>query len=188
MIRKSIFAGFGGQGVLLMGYLTALAAMREGKRVTYLPAYGAEMRGGTANCTVAVGDEEIASPVASEPDILVVMNNPSLLKFATRVKPGGTVLVNSSLVTAELRREDIRWIRVPATELAQEQGEVRSANVFTVGVLAQISGLVGLEALDRALGETGLGKKPKVLELNRRVLAAGAEWGRRLDAEGGTSA
>ena len=174
MIRKSVFAGFGGQGVLLMGYVTALAAMREGKRVTYLPSYGAEVRGGTANCTVAIGDEEIASPVASEPHILVVMNNPSLLRFAGRVKPGGTVLLNASLVTAETRREDLNWIRLPATDLAREQGEVRSANVLMVGALAQITDLVGLDALGDALAETGLGKKPEVLALNRQVLGVGA--------------
>ena len=92
MTNKMIFAGFGGQGVLLMGFITALTAMRQGKNVTYLPAYGAEVRGGTANCTVVISDEEIASPVASNPDYVVVMNNPSLVRFANMVAPGGTLL------------------------------------------------------------------------------------------------
>lgn len=180
MTAKMVFAGFGGQGVLLMGYLTALAAMREGKNVTYLPSYGAEVRGGTANCTVCISEDEIASPVASTPACAVIMNNPSLVKFANMVATGGTILVNKSLVHAEVQRDDITVIGLPCTELASELGEVRSANVVMVGALAQAIGVVSLDALKKALAETGLGKKPKVLELNERALDLGAKKVREI--------
>ncbi len=171
---KIVFAGFGGQGVLLMGYVTAMAAMRQGRHVTYLPAYGAEMRGGTANCTVAISDDEIASPVASAPDIAVVMNNPSALRFSAAVKPDGAVLLNSSLVNSEILREDISVTRVAGNDLALGLGEVRSANIVMLGALAAISGVLPMEAFDEALAHTRLGRKAKVLELNRKALEIGA--------------
>jgi 2-oxoglutarate ferredoxin oxidoreductase subunit gamma len=163
-----------------MGYLVALAAMREGKNVTYLPAYGAEMRGGTANCTVAVSDREIASPVASAPNYAVIMNNPSLLKFANLVQEGGSILLNQSLVHAKAQRDDLKVISLSVTELAAELGDVRSANVVMVGALAQATGIVGLDALKEALAETGLGKKANVLKLNQRALELGAQKVREL--------
>ena len=175
MTLKSVFAGFGGQGVLMMGYLLALSAMRQGKNVTYLPSYGAEVRGGTANCTVVVSDEEIASPVASSPDIAVVMNNPSLLKYANLVRPSGIMLINSTLVTSELNRGDLTAVKVPASELAHKLGEDRSANVIMMGAFAQATGSLSLEAFKEALSQTNLGKKPKVLELNLKALEIGAQ-------------
>ena len=175
MTIKSVFAGFGGQGVLMMGYMLALTAMRQGKNVTYLPSYGAEVRGGTANCTVVVSDDEIASPVSSSPDIAVVMNNPSLLKFANLVRPGGIMLVNSTLVNTEVNRHDLSVVKVPATDLAHGLGEDRSANVVMMGAFAQATGALTLEAFKEALGETNLGKKPKVLELNLKALELGAQ-------------
>ena len=180
MTAKMVFAGFGGQGVLLMGYLTALAAMREGKNVTYLPSYGAEVRGGTANCTVCISDQEIASPVASTPGYAVIMNNPSLVKFANMVAPDGMILLNQSLVHAKVQRDDLKVIALPGTELAHELGEVRSANVVMVGALAQATGVVSLDALKKALAETGLGKKAKVLALNEKALDLGAKKAREI--------
>jgi 2-oxoglutarate ferredoxin oxidoreductase subunit gamma len=179
MTIKSVFAGFGGQGVLMMGYLLALTAMRQGKNVTYLPAYGAEVRGGTANCTVVVSDEEIASPVASSPDIAVVMNNPSLLKFTNLVRPGGIMLINSTLVGSEVNRHDLTVVKVPASGLAHELGEDRSANVVMMGAFAQVSGLLSLEVFKETLGETNLGKKPKVLALNLEAMEKGAQSARQ---------
>lgn len=175
MTVKTVFSGFGGQGVLLMGYLTALTAMRIGKEVTYLPAYGAEMRGGTANCTVVVSDEPIASPVASSPDYGVIMNNPSLLKYINVIRPGGIMLLNSSLIHSEVRRDDVTFIDLAVNDLAHELGEDRSANVIMMGAFAQATGVLALEDISEALAETGLGKKPKILELNRRALIVGAE-------------
>src|SRR5512135_2607844 len=116
MLIKTIFAGFGGQGVLSMGLNLTQAAMRDGKFVTYLPSYGAEVRGGTANCTVSIGDEEIASPVASEPDFVVSLNQPSFLKFQSTLQTGGLILVNASLVNVTAARCDIEVVEVPANE------------------------------------------------------------------------
>lgn len=179
MTIKSVFAGFGGQGVLLMGYLLALTGMREGKQVTYLPSYGAEVRGGTANCTVVVSDQEIASPVASSPDYAIVMNNPSLIRFSTVVRTAGGLLLNDDLVHSPVKREDLTVVRIPVSTLAHELGEDRSANVVMVGAYAEMSGVAPLEAFKEALAETGLGKKPKVLELNRKALEVGAEAARK---------
>lgn len=179
MTVKTVFAGFGGQGVLMMGFLLALTAMRQGKNVTYLPSYGAEVRGGTANCTVVVSDEEIASPVSSSPDCAVIMNNPSLVRFANMVHSGGTILINSSLVQATVNRPDLTVVSLPVSALAHELGEDRSANVVMMGVLAEAMGIVSVEDLKAALAETGLGKKPKVLELNRRALELGADQARQ---------
>src|SRR4030065_1903576 len=107
MLTKSASAGSGGQGVLMMGYILSVAAMKEGKHVTYLPSYGAEVRGGTANCTISISDEEIASPVASSPDFVVAMNRPSMLKYQSLIKRGGIMIINSTLVDIDSARKDI---------------------------------------------------------------------------------
>ncbi len=183
MTSKTVFAGFGGQGVLLMGYLLALTAMRSGKNVTYLPSYGAEVRGGTANCTVVVSDQDIASPVASNPDQAVVMNNPSLVRFANVVRTGGLVLINRSLVHATVKRDDLRLLPIPVNQLAHELGEDRSANVVMMGAFAEATGIISPEDLKEALAETGLGKKPKVLEINRRAVDTGVQAARQALAK-----
>src|SRR5512135_1686697 len=119
MLIKTIFAGFGGQGVLSMGLNLTQAAMRDGKFVTYLPSYGAEVRGGTANCTVSVSDEEIASPVASAPEFIVAMNQPSVVRFQNQIQSGGLFFLNSSLIEIEPSRGDIEVVKVPASEVAE---------------------------------------------------------------------
>ena len=162
MVIKSIFAGFGGQGVLSMGYTLATAAMVDGKFVTYLPVYGAEMRGGTANCTVAIGDEEIASPVASEPEILVVLNQPSLTKFVNKVSPGGLLFINSSLVEKDPGREDLVVVKVPANDLAEEVKNPRAVNLVMLGAIAAYNGLVTREAAHKAIAIV-FEKKPKLI-------------------------
>lgn len=174
MVIKSVFSGFGGQGVLFMGFVTALTAMRKDKFVTFLPAYGAEIRGGTANCTVVISDDEIASPVASSPDIAVVMNNPSLLRFTSIVKPGGTVFVNSSLVQSRVNRNDIAVVEIPASSLAREMQADQSANVIMLGALTTVLKVLDLQSLKQSLAETGLGKKKNLLELNYKALELGA--------------
>ena len=118
MIKRTLFAGFGGQGVLLMGYVLSHGAMHKGLNVTYFPSYGAEMRGGTANCTVTLSDKKIASPVASNPDILVAMNYPSLEKFESTVARGGLILLNSSLIDMDATRSDVEALKVPTVELS----------------------------------------------------------------------
>jgi 2-oxoglutarate ferredoxin oxidoreductase subunit gamma len=174
MLIKSVFAGFGGQGVLSMGLNLAQAGMMEGKYVTYLPSYGAEMRGGTANCTVAVSDEEIASPVASSPDFIVVMNQPSLLKFQNQVDSGGTLFINSSLVEADITRGDIEIIRVAANEIADKMGSPRSANMIMLGAFCKKANLVNIETMIDGLKVT-LGSKKALLESNKKALLTGYE-------------
>jgi 2-oxoglutarate ferredoxin oxidoreductase subunit gamma len=172
MLIKTIFAGFGGQGVLSMGLNLAQAAMLEGKNVTYLPSYGAEVRGGTANCTVAVSDEEIASPVASEPEFVVAMNQPSLVRFQNQIQSGGVFLINSSLVKPEVTRGDFDLVEVPATELAETMGSVRSANMVMLGAFTKKSNLVSMSSLVDALADT-LKSKKKLLAINEKALTAG---------------
>ena len=122
MLDKIVFAGFGGQGVLLAGYALSYAAMSEGKYVTYLPSYGAEQRGGTANCTISISDEEIASPVASAPDCAVIMNQPSLIRFRNQVAPAGKLLLNTTLVSGRVERDDVKVFLIPATKIAEDLG------------------------------------------------------------------
>ena len=175
MLIKIIFAGFGGQGVLSMGLSLAQAAMLEGKTVTYLPSYGAEVRGGTANCTVAISDEEIASPVASAPDFVIAMNTPSLVRFQNQVQSGGVLLFNSSLVEAEIQRGDIEVIGVPSNRIAEELGSPRSANMVMLGAFTKRSNLVSPSTLIEGL-RSALGKKEKLFATNKKALTAGYEF------------
>lgn len=172
MLIKTIFAGFGGQGVLSMGLNLAQAGMVEGKHVTYLPAYGAEVRGGTANCTVAISDEEIASPVASSPDFVVAMNQPSLVRFQNQIRSGGMLFVNSSIVEAKAMRGDIEIVEVPASGMADEMKSPKSANMIMLGAFVKKTQLVSLSALVRGLESTMKGK-PKLIDINKRALEAG---------------
>jgi 2-oxoglutarate ferredoxin oxidoreductase subunit gamma len=164
---KTIFAGFGGQGVLMMGYSFAQAAMFEGFHVTYLPSYGVEVRGGTANCTVAVSNEEIASPVASQPDYAVVMNNPSLLTFQTRIAPGGAFFLNSSIITGRPNRSDVDIWEIPTAEIASELGNPRVQNVVMMGAYE-----IYLKSLKAILGT----KKKAAMEINRKAFEAGFNY------------
>ncbi len=176
MSKKTVFAGFGGQGVLMMGYVTAVAAMKDGKNVTYLPSYGAEVRGGTANCTVVVSDEEIFSPVASSPDYAVIMNRPSLVKYEASVKSGGVFILNSSLIDVDPSRDDVETIKIPANEIAKELGSARTINMIMVGAFVTKTGITSLESVMLGLEEKVKGKKASVMELNRKALDRGAEY------------
>jgi len=178
MMKKTIFSGFGGQGVLMMGYVLAVSAMRDGKEVTYLPSYGAEVRGGTANCTVAVADEKIFSPVASSPDYGVIMNNPSLTRYESAIKSGGIIILNSSLIDTETSREDLQIIRVPGNDLAKKLGSDRTINMIMLGALVQKTGLTTLGSIMDGLGEILKDKKvaAKLMKLNQKGLDLGAEY------------
>jgi len=175
MLIKSFFAGFGGQGVLSMGYLLAYAGMTEGKEVTYLPAYGAEVRGGTAHCTVAIGDEEIASPVASEPEYVVAMNQPSAKKFQNFICSGGTMFINTSLVSELPQRGDIEIVEVPASRLAEELKNPRGANLVMLGAFVKYTQLVKLSSVEKAVQEAFSAKK-KYLSANLSALKRGYEY------------
>ena len=176
MISKTAFAGSGGQGVLSMGYILAFAAMRDKMNVTYLPSYGAEVRGGTANCTVCVSDEEIASPVASSPDYAVVLNKPSMVKYQKLLKIGGIMLINSSMVDGEPERDDIEVIKVPANKIALELGNERAINMIMLGAFAVRTGVTSLESLIGGMSEVLKSKKAGLVELNRIGMEKGAEY------------
>ena len=155
-----------------MGLNLAQAAMLEGKNVTYLPSYGAEVRGGTANCTVAISDEEIASPVASSPDFIVAMNQPSLVRFQNQIQSGGVLFINSSLIEAEVSRGDIDIVRVPANSIAEELGSPRSANMVMLGAFTKKSNLVSVSSVIEGL-KSALKDKQKLIAINKKALMAG---------------
>lgn len=174
MKEEIIFAGFGGQGVLLMGKLVCIAAMREGKHVSHIPSYGAEMRGGTANCQVVVSDDEIASPIVYSPSIAVVLNNPSFLKFEPRIAPGGMLLYNSSLVDLESKREDIEIVDIAANSIAENAGSGKAANMAAIGKLLQRkSDIASLNAVIQALEEAVSLRNRELNAINVKVLQAG---------------
>ncbi len=174
MLIKTIFAGFGGQGVISMGLDVARAAMLEGKNVTHLPSYGAEMRGGTANCTVTVSDEEIASPIASSPEFVVAMNQPSLIRFQNQIESGGMIFINSSLIDYEINRGDIEVIKVPATRVAEEAGSPRSANMVMLGAFIKKTNIVSINTMVDVL-KASAGSKANFFNANKQALLTGFE-------------
>ena len=173
MTTNTIFSGFGGQGVLSMGFTLASAAMLEGRYVTYLPSYGVEVRGGTANCTVVVSDEEIASPVASEPEFVVAMNQPSFNRFQNILQSGGLMCVNASLVNASSVRSDIEVLSIPTSELAEQLGTIKVANMIMLGALIRASSIISFEAMIKNLAELLGEGKSKLIKLNREALETG---------------
>jgi len=177
MTLDVMFAGFGGQGIMLIGQMVAYAGMGEGKQVSWLPSYGPEMRGGTAYCSVVVSDNPIGSPVNRNPSCCVVMNRPSLEKFAPKVKEGGLLVVNSSLIPVTSEREDIDELLVPCNDLAMELGTSKAANMVVLGAFVGRTQVVKLESLD-LLVEKQFAKKPKFIPLNKEALRVGIERGK----------
>ncbi len=175
MLEKVIIAGFGGQGVMLMGRLLAYAGMLEGKNVAWMPSYGPEMRGGTANCTVIISSEEIASPVVPDPMSIIAMNKPSLDKFEPTVQKDGLILVNSSLVEQKVNRDDVSVVEVPANDIANELGNTKVANMVALGAYIKKSEVVKLETIFKALEKALTGPKQKLIDLNKQALKQGAE-------------
>ena len=176
MLIKTIFSGFGGQGVIMMGYLLAIAGMYEEKNVTCLPAYGAEVRGGTANCTVVISTEEIASPVASEPEFAVLMNNPSLFRFQNQVQSGGTIFLNSSMIESRPIRGDLEIYEIPVNDLAKQLPGNKVSNIIMLGAFIKKAGLVSLETMTRALKDTFGSKNPSILKSNKAALLLGYDY------------
>lgn len=174
MMQEVIFAGFGGQGMLLAGQFIAYAGLDEGKNVSWLPSYGPEMRGGTANCSVIVSDEEIGSPVIVEPDTLVVMNRPSLEKFEKTVKKGGTLIINSSLIDVKATRDDIDVIYVPANQIAEEIGNTKVANMVVLGAYIEKSGVVDVKSVLKVIENKMGAKKAHLVAINEEALNKGA--------------
>lgn len=159
----------------MMGYVLANAGMNEDKHVTFLPAYGAEMRGGTANCTVVVSDEEIASPISSSPDFVVAMNYPSMIKYQNMVRSGGTMFLNSDLISEVPSRPDITVVKIPANSLAHNMGNDRILNMVMLGAVNAITGMVSASALDQGVEKVLAGKKQSLIDVNKQGLASGAQ-------------
>lgn len=175
--EEIIIAGFGGQGIMLTGKLLAQTAMEAGKEVTYMPSYGAEVRGGTANCMVVIAEKKIACPVVAKPDSLIVLNKASLNKFGPRLKNNGLLIMNSSLIDIEPQLDDsIEIITVPADELAIELGSPKSANMVALGAYLQKRGQFTADAASQALPEVLARRYHKTLPVNTKALRRGAEF------------
>jgi 2-oxoglutarate ferredoxin oxidoreductase subunit gamma len=176
MQTEFLFAGFGGQGVMFAGQVVAYAAMDTGREVTWIPSYGPEMRGGTANCTVVVADEEIGSPLVNNPPAILVMNLPSLDKYEPLVKPGGVLVVNASMVDREVRRTDITSVALPCNEIAEELGDKRMANIVATGALLELLPVLKLEDIEAALTAHMPGRHKHLLPRNFDALRRGAAF------------
>jgi len=175
MYQGVIMSGFGGQGIISAGILLAYAGMTDGKYVTFFPAYGAEMRGGTANCSVVISSEEIASPVVAYPDTLVVMNEPSLAKFEPSVRKGGLLLINSSLVAGKPKREDVDVKYIPANEIAEKMGTIKIANMVMIGAYAKFTGALSFEGLKKSLQKVFPRARQEIIDLDSEALKKGME-------------
>ena len=168
------FAGFGGQGIMIAGKLLAEAGMEEGKQVIWIPSYGPEMRGGTAYCTVVIADHPIGSPVINNPIHLIAMNRPSLEKFAPLVRPGGMVIINSSLILITSERKDVEEYLIPCNKIANELGNIRGPNMVVLGAYVAASGVVSMDTAEHIV-RTEFKKKPQFIDINVAALKAGAE-------------
>lgn len=178
MHHEIIISGFGGQGALFAGQLLAYGALAEGRHVTWIPSYGPEMRGGTANCTVIISDKEIGSPLTRHPTGALVLNPPSFDRFEPAMKKEGVLIVNTSLVATRSQRADIRVVYAPANEIASELGAIQLANVVMLGALIEATGMLKFETLDQVLDEHISARHRDKLELNKRALRRGAELAR----------
>ena len=178
MLIKTIFAGFGGQGVLSMGLNLAQAAMAEGKNVTYLPAYGVEVRGGTANCTVVVSDTRIGSPIINNPMSACVFNRPSLDKFGSMIRKGGILLINSSLIDVTSGRDDITELLIPANDIAMKAGSPKVINMVMLAAFVEATGVVSFETLTEMLRQKLGTRKKDLLEINYKAFEEGRKFGR----------
>ena len=175
--EEVIIAGFGGQGIMLTGKLLAQTAMEAGKEVTYMPSYGAEVRGGTANCMVVIAEKKIACPVVGKPDSLIVLNKASLNKFGPRLENGGLLIMNSSLIDTEPNLDDsIEIVPVPADELAVELGSKKSANMVALGAYLQKRGQLTADGATQALPDVLARRYHKTLPVNTEALRRGAEF------------
>ena len=178
MERNLMVAGFGGQGVMTLGkFLAEAACDSTDKNVTFFPSYGAEQRGGTANCYVVISDDDIGAPLGDSMDDLIVMNDPSLQKFLYKLIPGGTLFINSSIVKSEITRTDIKVVSAPVTEMALDMGNAKVLNIIMLGVYTGYTQVVPDEVVWDTIARK-LGKKPALLPLNRQAFEAGLKIGR----------
>ena len=168
-----LIAGFGGQGLLFSGKVLAYAGLLEGRQLSWLPSYGPEMRGGTANCSVILSDEPVGSPIVNSPNVLMVMNAPSLDKMEDTVQPGGMIFVDSSLINRPVRRTDVKTFYIPATQMAKDMNMPGLANMIMTGLLVRETGCISAEALDAGLQKVIPARKAAMLDTNRAAIQAG---------------
>ncbi len=174
MFEQIVISGFGGQGALFAGQLLTYAGLEEGRHVAWLPSYGPEMRGGTARCTVTVSDEPIGSPLTDTPSAVIALNPPSLEMFEPQVRPGGLLIVNSSIAKEEIKRNDIRSLRIPATDLARDEFQnERMANMILLGALVRATGVVTLDSVMTALQKNLPQRRHHLLKPNGIALQKG---------------
>ena len=176
MTRELIIAGFGGQGVMAMGKTLIEAGLKEGFEVSWVPSYGPEMRGGTANCSVVISDEPIGSPVVTQPGELIAMNGPSLARFEPMVEPGGLVLVNSSQMERPACRADVRCYLIPSMEEAGKLGNFKVANMVMLGAYIKATGALKMDTIEEMLASIFTGSKAHLVDLNIKALQAGAAY------------
>ncbi|MBI5554628.1 MAG: 2-oxoacid:acceptor oxidoreductase family protein [Elusimicrobia bacterium] len=176
MREELIIAGFGGQGIMFTGTLLSQAAMMEGKFVTYFPSYGAEVRGGTAHCSVTIADTSIGSPVITHPDSLLILNKPSLGRFGPRLKKGGLLVLNSTLIEDETSIGGGQVVRLPATDIAEKIGQITVANIVALGKYLALRKIVSQESVGQALEVLLAKKKKELIEVNKKALLAGYEY------------
>jgi 2-oxoglutarate ferredoxin oxidoreductase subunit gamma len=179
-VEKSLLiGGFGGQGVQTLGKLLTYGVNETGAYVTFYPAYGGEMRGGTSNCTVIVSDEDIASPSKFLVDYVIALNKPSFDRFEPRVAPGGSLILNSSIIKDASKTKDVKTIGIPVNEISEKVGSAKVLNIVMLGFFVELSGLVPLDLMKQVVLER-LGKKEEFIELNKRAFDAGVEYAKSL--------
>ena len=176
MTTQLLLAGFGGQGILFAGKFLAYKGLLEGRQLSWLPSYGPEMRGGTANCSVILSDEPVGSPIVSSPDILVAMNLPSLDKYEDAVVPGGMIFIDSTLIERKVKRDDVKVFYIPSTQLAQQMGAPTLANMIITGKLIRESGMVKKENIEDALKKVVSAKRANLLEINLNAIKCGMDY------------
>ena len=176
MTHSYLIAGFGGQGLLFAGKFLAYKGLLENKEVSWLPSYGPEMRGGTASCSVIIGDEPVGSPIVEHPDVLMVMNLPSLNRYEQAVQPGGTIFVDSSLVDRRVERSDVKAVYVPATRLAVENDMTTLANMILTGRILTEMGEFDMDGVQAALKKVVSAKHPEMFDLNLKALQIGRDF------------
>ncbi len=173
MMTETILAGFGGQGILFAGKMLAYFGLMDNKEVSWLPSYGPEMRGGTANCSVCISDQPVGSPLVTEPDVLIVMNGPSYDKFINDVKPGGIAIIDSTLIDAKCERDDIKCFYVPSTQMADESGLKGMANIILIGKLVKETGIASDEVIRKALEKIIPPAKAQLIDKNLKAIELG---------------
>ncbi|MBR6393128.1 MAG: 2-oxoacid:acceptor oxidoreductase family protein [Eubacterium sp.] len=176
MTNRILIAGFGGQGILFAGKVLAYKGLVEGKQLSWLPSYGPEMRGGTANCNVIISDEPVGSPIVDTPDVLIVMNLPSLDKYENAAVSGAKIFVDSTLISRKVEREDVEVFYIPATKMAQELGVPTLANMIMLGKVIKEAGVVSFEGMEDALKKVVSARKANLIDVNLKAIKAGYDY------------